>query len=102
MKKYILYVGLNDKDTKQQKIDTLEAYKITTNILLNYTDGATIYSTQGIYKHNDNTIVIENTLKIELLFIELETVKKIANELKIIFNQETIILQTENFTSDLI
>ena len=36
MDKYILYVGLNDKDTKTQKIDTLSAYKLTNNILLNY------------------------------------------------------------------
>ncbi len=30
-----LYIGLNDKDTKVQKIDTIEAYKIVYNILLN-------------------------------------------------------------------
>ena len=35
MDKYILYVGLNDKDTKTQKIDTLSAYNLTNNILLN-------------------------------------------------------------------
>lgn len=27
MKKYILYLGLNDKDTKTQKVSTLEATK---------------------------------------------------------------------------
>ena len=28
MEKFMLYVGLNDKDTKKQEIATLEAYKI--------------------------------------------------------------------------
>ena len=42
MKKFTLYLGLNDKDTKRQEIATLEAYKITTNLLTSYTDGATI------------------------------------------------------------
>ena len=32
MEKITLYVGLNDKDTKAQKIDTLEAVKITKNL----------------------------------------------------------------------
>ena len=102
MIKYILYMGLNDKDSKTQKISTVEAYKIATNILLKYTDGATIYETQGIYKHNNGQIVIEPTLKIELLFIELDTVKRIARRLKTVFNQEEIILQTEEYNSQLI
>jgi len=102
MIKYNLYCGLNDKETKQQKISTIEAYKIATNILLNYTDGATIYETQGIYKHNNGDIVIETTLKIELLFIDLATVEKIAKDLKKVFNQEEIILQTQDYNSVLI
>ena len=34
-KKFILNVGLNDKDSKIQKIDSIEAYKIVENTLLN-------------------------------------------------------------------
>ena len=33
MKKHTFYIGLNDKDTKMQVINTLDAYRITTNIL---------------------------------------------------------------------
>lgn len=102
MIKYNLYVGLNDKDTKTQKIATIEAYKIATNILLQYTQGATIYETSGIYKHHNGEVVIETTLKIELLFIDIKTVKAIANELKTVFNQEEVILQTQNYNSQII
>lgn len=95
MKKTTLYVGLNDKDTKVQKVDTMEASKIATNIITSYTDGATIYNATGIYKHEDGTIVIENTLKIELYEVSDEALTAIIDTLKRTLNQEAIIKQTE-------
>lgn len=102
MKKFTLYLGLNDKDTKLQKISTIEAYKICNNILLNYTEGATIFEANGIYKHNNGEIVIEKTLRIELLFIDEKIVTAIVNDLKKAFNQESIIVQTDLIESKLI
>ena len=102
MEKFTLYLGLNDKDTKTQKIDILEAYKIVNNILLKYTDGATIFQANGIYKHEDGTVVIEQTLRIELLFVDKNTVKNIVDLLKITFNQESIIVQTQKVDSELL
>ena len=99
MNKYILYVGLNDKDTKTQKIDTLSAYNLTNNILLNYVEGATITQSKGIYKHNNGNIVIENTLIIELLFTDKTTVETIAKELKMALNQESIAIQKQTIES---
>ena len=87
---------------KTQKIDILEAYKIVNNILLKYTDGATIFQANGIYKHDDGTVVIEQTLRIELLFVDKNTVKKIVDLLKITFNQESIIVQTQKIDSELL
>ena len=99
MDKYILYVGLNDKDTKTQKIDTLSAYNLTNNILLNYVEGATVTQSKGIYKHNNGNVVIENTLIIELLFTDKTTVETIAKELKMALNQETIAIQKQTIES---
>jgi hypothetical protein len=42
IKQHILFVGLNDKETKKQEISTLDAYKIAINILTKYFNGATI------------------------------------------------------------
>lgn len=38
MKKFTLFVGLNDKDSKIQEISTIDAYKK----MMNYFNGATI------------------------------------------------------------
>ena len=100
MKKITLYVGLNDKDTKTQKIDTLEATKIVENLIFKMTDGATIYNATGIYKHDDGTIVIENTLRIELIECADAIVKKLIDTLKTVLNQESIIKQVELINSE--
>lgn len=103
MKKTTLYIGLNDKDSKVQKIDTLEAYKIVYNILFSYgIDGATIYNATGIYKHDNGTIVIENTLRVELFDTIDKQIIAAISSLKIALNQESIIRQDENVTSEFI
>ena len=102
MEKFTLYLGLNDKDRKQQLISTLEAYKIANNILLHYTDGATVFEANGIYKHDSGEYTIEKTLRIELLFINTDVVNKIVNDLKKAFNQETITVQKQKIDSYLL
>lgn len=99
--KYTLYVGLNDKDSKIQEVSTIEAIKLVTNLCLTYTDGATIFEADGIYKHDDGTVVIEKTLRIELMFIELETVKTIVDTVKRLLNQESVVVQKEVINSEL-
>ena len=101
MEKFTLYLGLNDKDRKVQLISTLEAYKVCMNVLKNYTNGATIFEANGLYKHDNGEFVIEKTLRIELLFINKKEVVELVEELKKIFNQESIAVQEEKITSEL-
>ncbi len=102
MQKYVLYVGLNDKKTKLQEISTVQAYKIITNVIVaNDVTGFTILEANGYYVHDNGSISIEKSLKIEFLFIDIEIIKNIIKELKKILNQESIILQTENIKSEL-
>ena len=102
IEKYTLYVGLNDKDTKTQKVATLEAYKIIENLLLGLNvEGATIFETKGLYKHESGEYVIENTLRIELLFVDKATVKALVESIKAILNQESVAVQFEKVDSDL-
>ena len=101
MKRFTLYMGLNDKDTKTQMISIIEAYKIVSNILASDFGGGTTNEAKGIYKHDDGTIVFENTLRIEILFAERPQIKSLVELLKKLFNQESIAVQEEEITSDL-
>lgn len=101
IKKFTLYLGLNDKDSKQQEIATVEAYKIVSNLISSDFNGGTIFEAKGIYKHEDGQIVTETTLRIELLFAEQIKVKALCEILKKLFNQESIAVQEEVINSEL-
>ena len=101
IKKFTLYLGLNDKDSKQQEIATVEAYKIVSNLISSDFNGGTIFEAKGIYKHADGQIVTETTLRIELLFTEAVKVKALCETLKKLFNQESIAVQEEVINSEL-
>ena len=86
----ILYIGLNDKDSKRQEISTIDAFKIVSRVLREKCGGATITQATGIYTHDDGTIVEEATLRCEIFGTTLETVVESAKVLKMILNQESI------------
>lgn len=88
--KIIVYVGLNDQNSKQQEISTLDAYKIASNILVEIIGFGTIIEATGIYTHNDGQIVQETTLRIEVSNVEIADMQKLAKALKIAFNQESV------------
>lgn len=103
MKKITLYIGLNDKDTKTQKISTLDAYRFVNNILA--TD-STITECKGVYTHEDGTITTENTLEVVLLdfdnTLDKGWVLDKANAIKKALNQEAIAYQEQDIKSELI
>ena len=101
MKKFTLYLGLNDKETKMQKIQTVEAFKIVSNLIASRFDGGTIFEADGVYKHDNGAYVIEKTLRIELLFVERPEVVEFVKVLKEVFNQESIAVQEETICSEL-
>lgn len=102
MKKHILYLGLNDKDSKQQEIDTITAFKIVLATVKKFYSGATIKEATGFYTHENGESVIEKTLEISILFAEDEKTARLAEELKRLFNQESIALEKQEINSILI
>lgn len=102
MRKYTLYVGLNDKDTKTQLINILDARNVVANIL---EVDSTISQGQGVYTHEDGTIVSENTLIVMLLDFDGSLDKRWLtdkiNAIKLALNQEAVAVATENIQSEL-
>lgn len=101
MTKTTLYIGLNDKDTKKQEVNTTEAIKLLTNLLVDI-GGATIYEATGIYTHDDGKIIIENTLRVELIGIDENIILNKIKVIKMLLNQESIIKQTEEINTSIL
>ena len=102
IEKFTIYLGLNDQTTKRQEIETVNAYKIVSNMIASTFGGGSIYSGTGIYKHQDGTITEENNFKIELLFASRPAVLAFCEDLKKVFNQESVALQYDRIESELI
>lgn len=103
IKKYVLFVGLFDKDTKTQKIDSLTAANIINNIIItNGLDGATVSNATGIYKHTNGQIIIEPSVRVELLFATEKQIKNICAAIKTALNQESVAVESQIINSRLI
>ena len=98
LNKYYLYVGLNDKDTKIQEVETERAKDIVNNVC----GDCSIQEITGYYTHDNGERVKENTLKVELLFKEHDQVLNYCTDLKRLLNQESIVLSQEVTNSTLI
>lgn len=86
-----LYIGLNDKDTKQQEITNLDAKAEISAILFKYfPNGFTLQECQGMYRHDDGTVVCENTIKVTLFNYEFVGISNVIEEIKYKLNQESV------------
>lgn len=97
MQKHILYIGLNDKDSKVQEINTIDAYKIVQNILIGVGyDGGNIQESTGFYRHESGEVMIEKSLRVELCFAEDKKTSDAIKQIKQVLNQEAVILEKES------
>lgn len=85
----ILNIGLNDRTTKKQKIDT----EMSINMVGAYIRDCTITETIGFYKG-----VRETSLKVEVYNIDAYTAISYAEHFALIFNQECVALTADGKT----
>ena len=98
---YVFYIWLNDKITKKQELRTRQAKNILNWIVCDYFWGGTISEVNGVYTHEDGTLVKENTLKCEVATnISMDTILEFIQHCKNRFNQESIMLQKPAVTTD--
>ena len=94
LKKAVICLGLNDKDSKRQEIETSAAAGILSGLLCSRFAGATVTACAGIYTHNNGEQVRENSFSVVLYFVTLEQVRDFAGELCRVFNQESVTIET--------
>ncbi len=96
---YTLYIGLNDKDTYTQLIDTKDAKQIINNICLKYTSGYSVTQLEGGWIDEKDNLTEENTLCYMLTDIDESDVNKIMDEVLEKLNQNSILVQVEEHKS---
>ncbi|AET69231.1 hypothetical protein Desor_3769 [Desulfosporosinus orientis DSM 765] len=98
--KYTLYVGLNDKDTYTQIIDSLEAEKKASAICIKYVDGYTLTHGEGAYKDEKGVITKENSLIYTFFNVTDAQMKSIMNEMLKELNQNSILIEKQKVNYD--
>lgn len=102
-KKFTFFIGLNDKDAKVQTINSFDAGRIVERVFVKHgVDGATITGGRGVYKHDDGTVVAEETIIVQVFeFGDAVPVKDICKDLKLMLNQESIAVEQQETNSAL-
>ena len=98
MKKYSFTVGLFDKDTEKQRIESPEAKATISDILINQFDifAFTMLDCSGVYRmQSTGAIVFEPSIRIEIATDDDLPAADIISELKAALNQETIMIEQE-------
>lgn len=96
MKKYSLFIGLNDKDTKVQRISTVDAFQIVARIV----GDATITENRGVYTHDSGVQVVETSFCVQKFDFDGNfDLKKAVEDIKRILNQESVAVVIEDVNS---
>ena len=89
MIKTTLYIGLNDKDTKKQKIPRDDAMAIIMGILNDHgIMGMTFFDARGVWTYDDGETSEEETIMVEVLGFSVSDM--VIHTLKTKLNQESI------------
>ena len=91
--KYTLYLGLNDKDTYEQKISTEDAVDKANKICAAHSGGYTQFTAKGGWTNDDGTLGHENTLVYMIYDISESDLKAMLDEFIKEFNQSSVLVE---------
>lgn len=84
-------VGLFDKDTKKQEVDTYTAVDLIEKaVMATGVGGLSVYTGNGVYLHDDGTLVKEPSVFVEVYGWKLDSMKTAVQFIKRELNQESI------------
>ena len=96
---YVMYVGINDKDSDEPVCSLEEAKVRAADILVEHFGGYTIQEANGGWKDGD-TVYREDSLVIFLSNTTLDKVHAAADDLIQAFHQSTILIQANETTTE--
>lgn len=91
---YKFSIGLYDKDSHVQEVETQEANRLVSAVCLECgAYGLSLTQGLGIYTHEDGSRVFEPSLFIEIVGISQEQADSIVQGFKASLNQESIMIE---------
>ena len=95
LNEYTMYIGTNDKDTYQLEMPLEDARNIVQNKLMDhFPDGFTMYDAKGVWRDENKVITLEYSFVCVIETTEKAEVYKVADELIVALNQNTILIVT--------
>ena len=91
--KVVICIGLNDRDTKKQVINTRDALNIVGKSLCRHFAGSTLTICDGIYTHDDGMQVSEKSFSIALYYTDQQSIYAFCDEVGKKLNQESITIE---------
>ena len=98
--RYVMYVGLNDKDTYEQLVPTEEAKAIIDSICFKYLDGYTIQDAVGAWTDETDNPTREQTVICYFYGTDESTVHSIAEEVLVSLNQNTVLIEKAQISTE--
>lgn len=95
---YTVYIGMNDKDSYKQLIDTEVIIKIIRNVCKGYRVSFSTCMQQGGYISNDGVYVQENSIALKIIGPSEKDIHEIAADLCCFLNQENILIEKQKST----
>jgi len=96
---YVLYIGMNDKDTYEQIIPTDEAVEIVNAIFAKHVGGWTMKHARGGWVDEKNILTQENTLVYFVAWADEADVIAIMDEVLVALNQNSILIERRDISS---
>ena len=90
-----IYIGLNDSETKQQKLATDRYAAILQEICRDFGVPFSFNVIDGGYIHDDGEYTEEKSIVLTFIDLPQETVDKIAKEVCVLFHQESVLVTTD-------
>lgn len=86
-------VGLFDQKSKKQEISITDARKTITRYVIDHCGGGTITTGNGVYTHDDGTVVVEPSIIIKIIGAKFEDIGNLVEDIKIFLNQESVLVE---------
>ena len=90
-----IYIGLNDSETKQQKLATDRYAAILKEICRDFGVPFSFNVIDGGYIHDNGEYTEEKSIVLTFIDLPQETVDKIAKEVCVLFHQESVLVTTD-------